>query len=93
MVYARNRVESDPTLIKDTIGMGYIFYNTSISTEYGNVSVNTIRRDYGMAIGEDKIYDKSEPATEYFDALVFRSSSSRITGLLFSVCHALRTVK
>ena len=32
MVYARNRVESDPTLIKDTIDMGYIFYNTSIST-------------------------------------------------------------
>ena len=57
MVYARNRVESDPTLIKDTIDMGYIFYNTSISTEYGNVSVNTIRRDYGMATSADAKFD------------------------------------
>ena len=44
MVYARNRVESDPTLIKDTIGMVYYFYESG--TEFGNVSVNTITHDY-----------------------------------------------
>lgn len=64
MVYARNRVESDPTLIKDTIDMGYIFYNTSISTEYGNVSVNTIRRDYGMATSADAKFDIADAKEE-----------------------------
>ena len=46
-VYARNRVKDDPTLIKDTIGMVYYFYESS--SEYGNVSVNTIRHDYTKA--------------------------------------------
>lgn len=43
-VYGRNRVEEDPSLIKDTIGMVYYFY-VSDFTE-GNVSVNTVRHDY-----------------------------------------------
>lgn len=47
-VYGRNRVEADPTLIKDTIGMIFYFYD-SYSTEHGNVSVNTIRHDYSQA--------------------------------------------
>ena len=43
-VFGRNRVEGDPTLIKDTIGMVYYFYESG--TEFGNVSVNTITHDY-----------------------------------------------
>ena len=43
-VFGRNRVEDDPTLIKDTIGMVYYFYESG--TEFGNVSVNTISHDY-----------------------------------------------
>lgn len=43
-VFGRNRVEDDPTLIKDTIGMVYYFYESG--TEVGNVSVNTISHDY-----------------------------------------------
>ena len=49
-VYGRNRVEDDPTLIKDTIGMEYFFYESGMEhgdvSKYGNVSVNTITHDY-----------------------------------------------
>ena len=91
MVYARNRVESDPTLIKDTIGMGYIFYNTSISTEYGNVSVNTIRRDYGMATSTDAKFDiadakeTSEPITSHptYDQIYVEGMGGVVTAITF----------
>lgn len=46
-VYGRNRVKDDPSLIKDTIGMVYYFYEDG--AEYGNVSVNNITRDYTAA--------------------------------------------
>lgn len=44
-VYGRNRVEADPSLIQDTIGMVYYFKDTEL-TECGNVSINTIGHDY-----------------------------------------------
>lgn len=47
-VYGRNRVKEDPSLIKDTIGMVYYFYD-SYQTTYGNVSVNSITHNYAMA--------------------------------------------
>ena len=92
MVYARNRVESDPTLIKDTIGMGYIFYNTSISTEYGNVSVNTIRRDYGMATSTDAKFDIADakeeagkPITDHptYDQIYVEGMGGVVTAITF----------
>lgn len=43
-IYARNRLESDPTIIKDTVGMTYNFYVEG--AEYGSVSVNVLQRDY-----------------------------------------------
>ncbi len=43
-VYGRNRVEEDPSLIKDTIGMVY-YFNIS-DYDHGNVSINTVRHDY-----------------------------------------------
>lgn len=43
-VYGRNRREDDPSLIKDTIGMVYYFYDAY--ADHGNVSVNHIRHDY-----------------------------------------------
>ena len=52
-VFGRNRVESDPTLIKDTIGMVYYFYESG--TEFGNVSVNSIKHDYDKATSTAKI--------------------------------------
>ena len=92
MVYARNRVESDPTLIKDTIDMGYIFYNTSISTEYGNVSVNTIRRDYGMATSADAKFDIADakeeagkPITDHptYDQIYVEGMGGVVTAITF----------
>ncbi len=44
-VYGRNRVEADPSLIQDTIGMVYYFKNTEL-TDCGNVSINTIEHKY-----------------------------------------------
>lgn len=46
-IYGRNRVESDPTLIKDTLSMVYFFRDSYSSA--GNVSINTIRHDYSTA--------------------------------------------
>lgn len=46
VIYGRNRVEADPSLVQDTIRMNYAFYHTGSET-HGNVSVNTLRRDYG----------------------------------------------
>lgn len=61
-VYGRNRVEGDPTLIKDTIGMNYFFYEAEM--KFGNVSVNAIKHDYSQAtvaqIDIDKVKESSE---------------------------------
>lgn len=52
-VYGRNRVEADPSLIKDTIGMVYFFYDSY--AKHGNVSVNTVRHDYSLATSAAQI--------------------------------------
>ncbi len=44
-IYGRNRVEADPSLIQDTIGMVYYFKDTQL-TDCGNVSINTVHHDY-----------------------------------------------
>ncbi len=46
-IYGRNHNEEDPTLIQDTIGMTFFFYDSY--AEHGNVSVNLIDRDYSLA--------------------------------------------
>ncbi len=43
-IYGRNRVEEDPTLIRDTVGMVYMFYDKDFKA--GNRSINTVRHDY-----------------------------------------------
>lgn len=92
MVYARTRVESDPTLIQDTIGMGYIFYNTTISKEYGNVSVNTVKRDYDKATSPDArfyIADAKEkadvPITDHptYDQIYVEGMGGVVTAITF----------
>ncbi len=53
-IYGRNRVEADPSLIQDTIGMVYYFKDTQL-TDCGNVSINTVRHDYtGSKINLDE---------------------------------------
>ena len=46
-IYGRNRVEEDPSLIKDTLELCYIFRHP-YSSYYGNLSINTIRHDYAQ---------------------------------------------
>ena len=46
-VYGRNRVKDDPSLIKDTIGMVYYFYEDG--ADFGNVSVNNVKHGYEEA--------------------------------------------
>lgn len=48
MVYGRSRREDNPSLIKDTIGMG--FYFNIEDAPMGNVAVTTVRRDYDGAL-------------------------------------------
>ena len=58
-VYGRNRVEADPSLIQDTIGMVYYFKDTEL-TDCGNVSINTIEHDYTRSkidIAEARAYN------------------------------------
>ncbi len=43
-IYGRNRVEEDPTLIRDTVGMVYMFYDKDFKA--GNRSINTVRHNY-----------------------------------------------
>ena len=43
-IYGRNRVEEDPTPIRDTVGMVYMFYDKDFKA--GNRSINTVRHDY-----------------------------------------------
>jgi len=43
-IYGRNRREEDPELIRDTTQAVYYFYDSK--AKFGNVSVNSVRRDY-----------------------------------------------
>ncbi len=70
--YARNRVESDPTLIQDTVGATYSFYVPEL--EYQLASINSIEHDYaGTAINEADIVESNENRPE--------NSTIYITGL------------
>lgn len=60
-IYGRNRVETDPSLIQDTLRVTYYFYEGSV--DYGNVSINTMRHDYSQAKALPlDIADAKEPA-------------------------------
>lgn len=60
-VYGRNRLESDPSLIKDTIGMVYYFYDSYAT--HGNLSINTVEHDWDRATSAAKfdIAEAREP--------------------------------
>lgn len=44
-LYARNRNPEEPRLIKDTVTMGYVFYDANVVTA-GNQSINYVKHDY-----------------------------------------------
>ncbi|MCM1150889.1 MAG: DUF4270 domain-containing protein [Alistipes sp.] len=60
-IYGRNRVEEDPSLIKDTLELRYIFKHPYSST-YGNLSINTIEHDYaaGTQIDPSRIGEEGQ---------------------------------
>lgn len=75
-VYGRNRAEHDPTLIQDTVGMAFYFYEAE--ADAGNVSVNVVRHDYAKATSAAAIdlqsavetnEDRPENGTLYVDAM------------------------
>ncbi|MFI3281243.1 MAG: DUF4270 family protein [Rikenellaceae bacterium] len=52
--FGRSREEVDHTIIKDTIGMTYIFYSSY--ADYGNVSINFVENNYdGSLINLDEV--------------------------------------
>ena len=61
-IYGRNRVESDPSLIQDTIGMVLYFYDSY--AEHGNVSVNTIEHDYSKISSAELAFNAETDAQE-----------------------------
>lgn len=46
-IYGRNRREDNPSLIKDTLDMFYVFNDTDLNE--GNIAINVIRHDYSNA--------------------------------------------
>lgn len=54
-IYGRTRVKEDPSLIQDTVGMVYYFYETTSNNGFGNVSVNTVTHNYEEATTATKI--------------------------------------
>lgn len=60
-IYGRNRVEGDPSLIKDTVGMVFYFYDSY--APHGNVSVNSIQHDYAQ-ISVPEVAFKEKDAQE-----------------------------
>ena len=64
-IYGRNRVEGDPSLIKDTVGMVFYFYDSY--APHGNVSVNSIQHDYAQISVPEVAFeekDAQEPEAE-----------------------------
>lgn len=55
LLYTRNRYKSDPSIIKDTILMGYNFYlnPTYYDVNAGNVSIGTVKHDYSTISNVD----------------------------------------
>jgi len=76
ILYGRNRVKEDPTLIRDTTISLYYFYDNA--TEAGRASINTIRHDYSQSLLADLKFDepkkgepdqRSETATCYVEGM------------------------
>ena len=59
VIFGRNRLEEDPTLIKDTIGISLNFVDT-YQSKWGNVSINSIDHDYSTATATEAAIDLSQ---------------------------------
>lgn len=73
MLYARNRYKEDPTIIKDTVYMGYNFYIDPklYNTKAGNVSINTVKHDYSaVSLYDSADFDSELPSAERREVVV-----------------------
>lgn len=78
-IYGRNRVETDPSLIQDTLRVTYYFYEGSV--DHGNVAINTMYHDYSQATEvRFDIDDAKEPAAGATDDRP-QASRLRVEGL------------
>ncbi len=62
ILYGRNRVKEDPTLIRDTTISLYYFYDNAVDA--GKASINTIRHDYSQSLLSDKRFDEPKKGEE-----------------------------
>lgn len=64
VIYGRNRNETDPTLIQDTVSAGYYFYYSQ--SKAGNVSLSTIKHDYSASNIKDNEVKKERLDTKNY---------------------------
>lgn len=88
-IYGRTRVEEDPSLVKDTVSLLYIFKDTEFSPTYGNRSINTLERDYAKGSQIDPA-ELLKPGAEIGDGshldsrVVVEGMSGVSTGITFT---------
>ncbi len=47
--YGRSRYEDDPAIVADTLGMSFVFLDSSVE-DIGGVSITTVERDYSSSV-------------------------------------------
>lgn len=89
-VYGRTRVAEDPSLVKDTVSLLYIFKDTDFSPTCGNNSINTLARDYAQGSQIDPAALR-KPGTEIpandrllDDRVIVEGMGGIVTGITFT---------
>lgn len=89
-VYGRTRVAEDPSLVKDTVSLLYIFKDTDFSPTCGNNSINTLARDYAQGSQIDPAALR-KPGTEipasdrlFDDRVIVEGMGGIVTGITFT---------
>lgn len=100
-IYGRNRREDDPEFIRDTTQAFYYFYDSAAKT--GNVSVNSIERDYAGTLLDESMMREADankgetdnrPEVEigYVDGMAGPVTEITFGEEFFLALDALRTV-
>ena len=75
-LYARNRNPEEPRLIKDTLNIDYLFYDTRVVTA-GNQSINYVKHDYSGSLLEALNDIDDTKRQDGDDLLVWRENNRR----------------
>lgn len=92
LLYGRNRNETDPTLIQDTVSASYAFRTTS--SKYNTASINIIRHDYtgssvDFAAADENTADRPLTQTLYVEGMNGVISELTFTDALFEQLEEL----